>query len=95
MVRFTGGARRFLRDVTTGMVAEGSAQLESFTEFAIFVRPAGSTTPKTAASGGPIHCPSCGAPVDAGAMMCSFCGAALTGTGGAWLLDKVSVSAYT
>ena len=94
-VRFTGTATRFTREDMTNLLTEGSAQPESFTEFATFVRPAGSTTPRTAANGGALHCPSCGAPADAGALKCGFCGAPLSGTGGTWLLDHISASAYT
>lgn len=94
-VRLTGSARRFTKEDMTNLVTEGTAQSESFAEFATFVRPAGSTTPKTVADGGPLHCLSCGAPVDAGALKCAFCGAALSGTGGTWLLDRLSASAYT
>lgn len=94
-VRFTGSAKRFTKDDMTGLVTEGSAQAQSFTEFATFTRPAGSTTPQAAANGGAMHCPSCGAPVDAGTLKCAYCGAPLSGTGGTWLLDHTSVSAYT
>ena len=94
-VRFTGSAKRFTKDDMTNLVSEGSAQADSFTEFATFTRPAGSTTPKSAGGGGAIHCPSCGAPADAGALRCSFCGAMISGSGGTWLLDHTSVSAYT
>lgn len=94
-VRFTGSAKRFTKEEMTNLVTEGSAQSQSFTEFATFVRPAGSTTPKAASDGGPMHCPSCGAPADAGALKCAFCGATLSGTGGTWLLDHISASAYT
>lgn len=94
-VRFTGSAKRFTKEDMTNLVTEGSVQADSFTEFATFVRPAGSTTPKSVADGAPTHCPSCGAPVDNGSLRCAFCGAPLTGTGGTWLLDKLSASAYT
>ncbi len=94
-VRFTGSAKRFTKEDMTNLVTDGSAQVESFTEFATFVRPAGSTTPKAAGDSGPLHCPSCGAPADSGALKCAFCGAPLSGTGGAWLLDHTSASAYT
>ncbi|MBV8340670.1 MAG: zinc-ribbon domain-containing transport protein [Candidatus Eremiobacteraeota bacterium] len=94
-VRFTGSAKRYTKDDMTNLVTEGSAQSQSFTEFATFTRPAGSTTPQAAANGAPLHCPSCGAPVDAGALKCAYCGASLSGTGGTWLLDHTSVSAYT
>lgn len=94
-VRFTGTAKRFTKEDMTNLVTEGSAQADSFTEFATFVRPAGSTTPQAAAAGGTSHCPSCGAPVQDGALTCTFCGAPLSGTGGTWLLDHTSTSAYT
>lgn len=94
-VRFTGSARRNTKEDMTGLLTEGSAGVDSFTEFATFVRPAGATTPKHMAGGGASHCPSCGAPVDDGAVKCTFCGAPLTGTGGTWLLDRLSTSAYT
>jgi predicted lipid-binding transport protein (Tim44 family) len=94
-VRFTGTARRFTKEDMTNLVSDGSAQPQSFTEFATFVRPAGSTTPKSAADGGPLHCPSCGAPATDGALKCAFCGASLSGTGGSWQLDHTSISAYT
>jgi len=94
-VRFTGSAKRFTKDDMTNLVNDGTAQAASFTEFATFTRPAGSTTPKSADGGGAIHCPSCGAPVDAGALCCTFCGAMISGSGGTWLLDHTSVSAYT
>ena len=94
-VRFTGSAKRFTKDDMTNLISEGSVQVESFTEFATFTRPAGSTTPKSVDGGGAIHCPSCGAPVDTGALRCTFCGAPISGSGGTWLLDHISVSAYT
>lgn len=95
VVRFTGSGVRCTQDVATGVAVDGSLQSGSFIEFATFVRPAGSTTPKSAGAGGATHCPSCGAPTDAGAIACPFCGTQLIGTGGAWLLDKLSASAYT
>ncbi|HLW38664.1 MAG TPA: TIM44-like domain-containing protein [Candidatus Eremiobacteraceae bacterium] len=94
-VRFTGSVKRFTREDMTNIVSDGSAQAASFTEFATFVRPAGSTTPKTVALAGALHCPSCGAPVADGALKCTFCGATVSGSGGSWLLDKTSASAYT
>jgi len=94
-VRFTGSAVRNTKEDITGLLTDGTAQVESFTEFATFVRPAGSTTPKNAANGGALHCPSCGAPVEEGVLKCSFCGAPITGSGGTWLLDRLSTSAYT
>jgi|GEM_PF-1853099 len=94
-VRFTGSAKRFTREDMTNVVTDGSAQNESFTEFATFVRPAGSSTPKSTATAGPLHCPSCGAPVADGTLKCTFCGATVSGSGGNWLLDRTSSSAYT
>ena len=94
-VRFTGSAKRYTKDDMTGLVTEGAAQAQSFTEFATFTRPAGSTTPQAAQNGGALHCPSCGAPADPGALKCAYCGAPISGTGGTWLLDHTSVSAYT
>ncbi len=94
-VRFTGTWKRFTKEDMTNVVTEGSAQSQSFTEFATFVRPAGSTTPASVQSGGALHCASCGAPAEAGALKCAFCGAPISGSGGTWLLDHTSVSAYT
>jgi predicted lipid-binding transport protein (Tim44 family) len=94
-VRFTGSGVRCRKDAASGAAVDGSLQPGSFTEFATFVRPAGATTPKTAAAGAATHCPSCGAPVDAGAIKCPYCGTQITGTGGTWLLDHTSISAYT
>jgi predicted lipid-binding transport protein (Tim44 family) len=93
-VRVTGTGVRCTKDVSSGVVAEGSATSQTFTEYATFVRPAGSVTPKTTALGGAAHCPSCGAPAPATATVCPFCGTPLTPGGAAWLLDKVSQSAY-
>jgi predicted lipid-binding transport protein (Tim44 family) len=95
VVRFSSAGIRYTKDADTGTVTEGTAQSDSFTEFATFVRPAGTSTPKSAAAGGTIHCPSCGAPATAGASKCAFCGTNITGTGGTWLLDRISESAYT
>jgi predicted lipid-binding transport protein (Tim44 family) len=95
IVRFSSSGVRYTQDQDTGTATEGSAQPDSFSEFVTFVRPPGTTTPKTAAGGGATHCPSCGAPTTAGAAKCPFCGTQLTGTGSAWLLDKISASAYT
>ncbi len=94
-VRFTGTARRFTREDMTNIVVDGAAEPESFSEFATFVRAAGSSTPLTPAGGGNVHCPSCGAPLEEGAAHCAFCGATASGTGGTWLLDRISASAYT
>ncbi len=94
-VRFTGTARRFTREDTTNVIVDGAAEPESFSEFATFVRAAGSTTPPPIGTGGNVHCPSCGAPLQEGASRCAFCGAAALGTGGTWLLDRISASAYT
>lgn len=95
VVRFSTSGVRFTQDADTGVATEGSSQSDSFTEFGTFVRPAGTTTPKSAADGGATHCPSCGAPTTAGAARCPYCGTQLTGTGAIWLLDHISVSAYT
>ena len=70
MVRFTGQAARYKADATTGLVSEGSNQPAYFAEFATFVRPAGTTTPKSTAAGAPAHCPGCGAPVEPGTAVC-------------------------
>lgn len=94
-VRFTGSGVRCHKDGASGAAIDGSLQPGTFTEFATFVRPAGATTPKTAAAGAAIHCPSCGAPVDQGSSVCRYCGSQITGSGGSWLLDHTSVSAYT
>ena len=94
-VRFTGSVKRFTREDMTNLVTDGSAQAQSFTEFATFTRPAGSTTPDQSANGTDAHCPSCGAPTQNGSLICAYCGASLSGTGGTWLLDHTSVSAYT
>jgi len=95
VVRFSASGVRFTQDADTGAATEGSTQSDTFTEFGTFVRPAGTTTPKSAGEGGATHCPSCGAPTTAGAAKCPFCGTQLTGTGAIWLLDHISVSAYT
>lgn len=95
VVRFSTTGVRFRQDVDSGTATDGSSQSDSFTEFGTFVRPAGTSTSKPAATGGATHCPSCGAPTTAGDPVCPFCGTQLTGTGSAWLLDKISASAYT
>jgi|SRR5579863_3677549 len=95
IARFSSTGVCFTQDADTGVATDGSSQSETFTEFGTFVRPAGTTTPKSAADGGATHCPSCGAPSTAGAATCLFCGTQLTGTGATWLLDHISVSAYT
>lgn len=95
VVRFTTSGVRFTQDVDSGVATEGSASPQTFSDFVTFVRPPGTTTPKSAGTGGATHCPSCGAPTTAGAAKCPFCGTQLTGTGGTWLLDHVSASAYT
>jgi predicted lipid-binding transport protein (Tim44 family) len=94
-VRFTGTAVRNTTDSMTNTLSDGSAQPQWFTEFATFVRPAGSTTPKAAAAGAPVNCPKCGAPAPPGALVCPYCSSPLSGTGGTWLLDHLSASAYT
>jgi predicted lipid-binding transport protein (Tim44 family) len=95
VVRFISSGVRFTQDSDSGVATDGSARSDSFTEFATFVRPAGTSTTKSAAAGGTTHCPSCGAPVTAGAATCAFCGTNIPGTGGTWLMDKISESAYT
>jgi predicted lipid-binding transport protein (Tim44 family) len=95
VVRMAGSGIRYTQDMASGTAEDGSMQSETFTEFASFVRPAGSVTPKTAQLGGPTHCPSCGAPAPASALKCPFCNTPLTPSGAPWLLDHVSQSAYT
>jgi len=95
IVRFSASGVRFTQDADSGVATEGSAALQTFSDFVTFVRPPGTTTPKSAGTGGATHCPSCGAPTTSGAAKCPFCGTQLTGTGGTWLLDHVSASAYT
>ncbi|HYK52954.1 MAG TPA: zinc-ribbon domain-containing transport protein [Candidatus Eremiobacteraceae bacterium] len=95
IVRFSTSGVRFTQDVDSGVATDGSASSETFSDFVTFVRPPGTTTPKSAGTGGATHCPSCGAPTTAGAATCPYCGTQLTGTGGTWLLDHISASAYT
>jgi len=95
IVRFSASGVRFTQDADSGVATEGSAASQTFSDFVTFVRPPGTTTPKSAGTGGATHCPSCGAPTTSGAAKCPFCGTQLTGTGGTWLLDHVSASAYT
>jgi len=95
LVRFSASGVRFTQDADSGVATEGSAASQTFSDFVTFVRPPGTTTPKSAGTGGATHCPSCGAPTTSGAAKCPFCGTQLTGTGGTWLLDHVSASAYT
>jgi predicted lipid-binding transport protein (Tim44 family) len=95
VVRMAGSGIRYTQDTASGTAEDGSMQSETFTEFATFVRPAGTVTPKTAALGGQTHCPSCGAPAPATATVCPFCNTPLTPGGSPWLLDHVSQSAYT
>lgn len=94
-VRFTGTGVRYTKDTMAGVITEGSAQNASFTEFGTFVRPAGTTTPAAIGAGAPARCSGCGAPQESGALKCPYCGTVVTGSGGAWLLDKISASAYT
>ncbi|HKW44352.1 MAG TPA: TIM44-like domain-containing protein [Candidatus Eremiobacteraceae bacterium] len=94
VVRISGSGVRYTQDTASGTASEGSVQNETFTEFATFVRPAGSVTPKTAQAGGPTHCPSCGAPAPANATICPYCNTPLTASAAPWLLDHVSQSAY-
>lgn len=93
--RFTCTGTRFTKDGVTGIIADGREQEDSFSEFGTFVRPAGATTPPPAGAGAPVHCPSCGAPQEGGAVKCAFCGTPITGSGAAWQLDHLSESAYT
>jgi predicted lipid-binding transport protein (Tim44 family) len=93
-VRLHGTWVRYHASEHTGILTQGSTQPRPFTEFAAFVRAAGSTTPKSVAQGGPTHCPSCGAPVQPGTIVCPFCNTPLTGTGGIWQLDSVSLTPY-
>jgi predicted lipid-binding transport protein (Tim44 family) len=95
VLRMAGTAVRYTLDTASGVAVEGSPQSETFTEFATFVRPTGTVTPKTAQLGGPTHCPSCGAPAPMSATKCAFCNTPLTPSGAPWLLDHVSQSAYT
>ncbi|HME80582.1 MAG TPA: zinc-ribbon domain-containing transport protein [Candidatus Eremiobacteraceae bacterium] len=94
-VRFTGQATRYSQDEANRVVTDGSTQPALFTEFAVFVRPAGTTTPKAVGAGAPSHCPSCGAPVDPGVAVCPYCNTPLTGTGSYWQIDRLSASPYT
>jgi predicted lipid-binding transport protein (Tim44 family) len=94
-VRFTGQAVRYTADDANCVVTDGSKQPNYFTEFAVFVRPAGTTTPKTLAEGAPAHCQGCGAPVEPGVTVCPYCHTPLTGTGSNWQIDRLSASPYT
>jgi predicted lipid-binding transport protein (Tim44 family) len=94
-VRFSGQALRYTADDSNCVVTDGSKQPALFTEFAVFVRPAGTTTPKAVGAGAPAHCPSCGAPVDPGVAVCPYCNTPLTGTGSNWQIDRLSASPYT
>jgi hypothetical protein len=94
VVRFNGTWVRYTANASTCILTEGSTQPQAFTEFATFVRPAGTTTPKPIGAGAPPHCPGCGAPTRPGTVICPFCSTPLTGTGGTWLLDGVSASPY-
>jgi len=95
IVRFSTSGVRFTQDADSGVAVDGSASSDTFSDFVTFVRPPGTTTPKSAGTGGATHCPSCGAPTTGGAAKCPYCGTQLTGTGGTWLLDHISASAYT
>jgi predicted lipid-binding transport protein (Tim44 family) len=95
VVRISGSSVRYTLDTSSGVAADGGIQIEMFTEFATFVRPTGTVTPKTAQLGGPTHCPSCGAPAPMSATKCAFCNTPLTPSGAPWLLEHVSQSAYT
>ena len=94
VVRLNGTWVRYTANASTCILIEGSTQPQAFTEFATFVRPAGTTTPKPIGAGAPAHCPGCGAPTRPGTVICPFCSTPLTGTGGTWLLDSVSASPY-
>jgi predicted lipid-binding transport protein (Tim44 family) len=94
LVRFTGQAARYKVDATSGIVVDGDKQPAYFTEFAMFVRPASTTTPKSVAAGAPAHCPGCGAPMQPGAAVCPYCNTPLTGTSAGWQIDKLSASPY-
>jgi len=94
-VRFTGTVTRFTADTQNGTVSEGNKQPGYFTEFAVFTRPAGTTTPKAVAAGAPAHCPGCGAPVEPGRTACPYCNTPLGGTAAAWRIDHLSASPYT
>lgn len=94
LVRFTGQAARYKVDATSGVLVDGSKQPAYFTEFGVFVRPAGTTTPKSTAAGAPAHCPGCGAPVQPGLATCPYCNTPLTGTSATWQIDTLSASPY-
>ena len=94
-VRFTGTAARFTVDASNGVVVDGNKQPDLFTEFAMFTRPAGTTTAPSVAQGAPAHCPGCGAPVEPGSTVCPYCSTPLTGTASAWQIDHLSASPYT
>lgn len=93
-VRFTGTITRYTADASNCVVTDGNKQTGYFTEFAIFVRPAGTTTPKAVGAGAPSHCPGCGAPVEPGLAACPYCNTPLTGTGANWQIDRLSASPY-
>lgn len=94
-VRFCGQATRYSADASNCVVTEGVKQPSYFTEFAVFVRPAGTTTPKAVGAGAPSHCPACGAPLEPGLAVCPYCTTPLTGTGANWQIDRRSASPYT
>lgn len=94
-VRFTGSATQYTADANSGVVTDGSQQPQYFTEFATFVRPAGTTTPPSVAAGAPSHCPACGAPLDPGLAVCPYCNTPLSGTGSLWQIDHTAASPYT
>jgi hypothetical protein len=94
VVRFSGTWVRYTANASTCILTEGSTQPQAFTEFATFIRPAGTTTPKSIGAGAPAHCPGCGAPARPGTVLCPFCSTPLTGTGGIWLLDSISATPY-
>ena len=94
-VRFTGTSARYTVDAQSGAVTDGSKQPTLFTEFAVFSRPAGTTTATSVAAGAPVHCPGCGAPVEPGRSSCPYCNTPLGGTAAAWQIDHLSASPYT
>lgn len=97
VVRMTGSAVRYVADAALGGLADGSRDPESFTEFVAMRRPVGAVTPAVSAPAAKMTvCPGCGAPISAGASLCSYCGTALGSNAvGDWLLDHLSQSAYT
>jgi predicted lipid-binding transport protein (Tim44 family) len=95
MVRFTGSAVRYAAAAIGGSPTDAGHAPESFSLFATFVRPAGTTTPKSVNAGGPSYCPGCGAPMEPGAGVCPYCKTPLTATSATWQLDQIGASPYT